>query len=124
MTRLEYIIIIGILVILAVWAVQRNIAYRSEVSLWEDNFRKSPNNTRVLVNLAYAYKEAGEEEKGIAALTRAFTLQPDLMEYFRAAAIASRENATLLTERDMWNRGERSNYQSQESYDRGYEGVR
>ena len=101
MKLLPYILIIGILVF---WTLQRNAVYRSEVSLAEDNFVKSPNKPRVCVNLAYAYKKTGEDEKGIAALTRAFQISPDLILYFRALDYVYSQDGYMVVEKDVWDR--------------------
>jgi hypothetical protein len=93
-----------ILLMLGVWTLQRNRVYRSQVTLWEDNFRKSPNRARVCVNLAYAYKLAGQDELGVAALTRAFKLNPQLPLYFAAEKFAAEHGGRLVVEKDVWNR--------------------
>ena len=99
MRILVYVFIVGLL---AFWTLQRNEVFRSEVSLWEDNFLKSPNKPRVCVNLAYAYKRVGENEKGIAALTRAMEIHPELIPYFAAVRYAGEQGGRLLTEIDVW----------------------
>jgi tetratricopeptide (TPR) repeat protein len=93
------VLIIGML---TMWSWQRNAVYRSEVSLWEDNFRKSPNKTRVLVNLAFAYKKEGKDDLGLAAFTRALEIDPGLIIYMKALKYADEHGAKLITEKDIW----------------------
>jgi tetratricopeptide (TPR) repeat protein len=52
--------VVGLLLLSgALLTVLRNHDYRSEVALWEQTVRLSPNKSRVHANLGYAYKEAG-----------------------------------------------------------------
>jgi hypothetical protein len=103
MTRILYIGALGLIIgVLTLWSWQRNSVYRSEVSLWEDNLLKSPNKTRVLVNLSYSYKKEGKDELGVAALTRALEIDPGLIPYMRAIKYAYEHGAELTTEKDVW----------------------
>ena len=45
--------------------INRNLVWRSELTLWEDTRRKSPRIVRPLINLGRAHGEAGETEKAI-----------------------------------------------------------
>jgi len=101
--NLIYIVVFSIIIgVLAVWTLQRNTVYQSAISLWEDGFRKSPNKTRVLLNLATAYKNNGKTDLGMAAVSRALELDPDLITYFKFLDYARKEGATFVTEKDMW----------------------
>jgi len=102
--KLEYLIFGLIILVLVAWTLQRNMVYQSDVRLWEDTFMKSPNKPRVCVNLAYAYKRIGENDKGIAALTRAFKIDPLLPAYFEASKYANEHGGRLITEKDVWDR--------------------
>ncbi len=92
-----------IIAILLAWSRERNAVFASEVALWEDNLLKSPRDVRVLVNLAWAYKRAGRDEDGIAALTRAIEIKPMLADYFQALIYAQEHGGRLITEKDLWN---------------------
>ncbi|MCX8027994.1 MAG: tetratricopeptide repeat protein [Thermodesulfovibrionales bacterium] len=48
-----------LLVALCVLTHHRNTVYYSEISLWQDTVKKSPDNTRALINLGYAYSQKG-----------------------------------------------------------------
>jgi tetratricopeptide (TPR) repeat protein len=52
-------VVVLLLLIGAMLTVLRNQDYRSEVALWEQTARLSPNKSRVHANLGYAYKESG-----------------------------------------------------------------
>lgn len=56
--------------------VARNEVYRSEVALWEDTVRKSPDKARAHNNLGYAYQQAGRHAEAEQAYARAIALQP------------------------------------------------
>lgn len=53
-------------VLLASLTIKTNLAWKSEVTLWEDAAAKSPNKARVLSNRAFAYFEAGDLERAEA----------------------------------------------------------
>ena len=61
---------------LGVLTVSRNMAYRSEVALWEDTVRKSPGKARAWNNLGYAYQQAGRVPDAEAAYLRALRIDP------------------------------------------------
>jgi tetratricopeptide (TPR) repeat protein len=52
-------------VVLSAAAHARNTVWQSEVKLWEDSVRKSPENARAHVNLGLAYSEVSLQEKSI-----------------------------------------------------------
>ncbi|OGQ93990.1 MAG: hypothetical protein A2521_04410 [Deltaproteobacteria bacterium RIFOXYD12_FULL_57_12] len=68
--------------------VSRNLAYVSEIALWEDTARNSPGRARVHNNLGYAYYLAGRFPEAQVAYLEALRLAPD----FRLA----RSNLALL----------------------------
>jgi protein O-mannosyl-transferase len=51
--------------VLGVLTMKRNMVWRSELSLWQDSYQKSPNKLRPLVNLARAHSLLGNTEKAI-----------------------------------------------------------
>ncbi|MBP2688947.1 MAG: Tetratricopeptide 2 repeat protein, partial [Deltaproteobacteria bacterium] len=61
---------------LGVLTVSRNMAYRSEVALWEDTVRKSPGKARAWNNLGYAYQQADRYPEAEAAYLRALQIDP------------------------------------------------
>lgn len=55
----------------------RNMAWRDNVSLWQDVTAKSPNKARAWGNLGVALSVAGRGEESIGALNQALRLRPD-----------------------------------------------
>lgn len=58
----------------------RNIDYRSEIALWQDTARHSPDKARVFNNLGYVLQSAGRLDEARQAYQRALTLQPDSLK--------------------------------------------
>jgi tetratricopeptide (TPR) repeat protein len=56
----------------------RNVQYRSEISLWEDAVAKNATNPRAHVNLAYAYELQGEFDRAESEYREALAVQPAL----------------------------------------------
>lgn len=56
----------------------RNQVYATEISLWEDTAKKSPNKARVHNNLGYAYLLAQRRAEARREFTAALQLDPDL----------------------------------------------
>jgi tetratricopeptide (TPR) repeat protein len=73
---------------LAVGTVLRNKDYRSEVALWRDTVRKSPESARAWNNLGYALQLQGQAQEACAAYARALRLDPE--------QVRARVNATDL----------------------------
>lgn len=71
--------IAALLSVLALFTVLRNQDYRSEVALWEDAARKSPDKPRVHNNLGDAYRQAGKLDAARASFRRALALDPDYL---------------------------------------------
>jgi len=61
---------------LGVFTAERNLDYRTEVSLWQATVRESPNKARVWNNLGYAYQLAGDIPAARQAYQRALALDP------------------------------------------------
>jgi hypothetical protein len=54
----------------------RNVQYRSEISLWEDAVAKNATNPRAHVNLAFAYELQGEFDRAESHYREALVVQP------------------------------------------------
>jgi protein O-mannosyl-transferase len=67
----------AILIILSYFTWARNNDYRSEVALWEDTVKNSPNKARCYNNLGYAYELEGRYVEAKTAYTRASQIDPD-----------------------------------------------
>ena len=68
----------ALLLALTSLTVLRNQAYATEISLWEDTVKKSPNKARVHNNLGYAYLQAHRTEDARQEFTTALRLDPKL----------------------------------------------
>jgi tetratricopeptide (TPR) repeat protein len=76
-TRTVRAAVAAILLMLGCFTVMRNQVYRTEVSLWEDTVRTSPDNARAHNNLGFAYFHAGRNAEAMAEYREALRLQPD-----------------------------------------------
>jgi tetratricopeptide (TPR) repeat protein len=63
-------------VVLAAAAFARNRVWATDVSLWTDAARKSPEKSRPFLDLGTALREAGRPEAAIASLRRGLELEP------------------------------------------------
>lgn len=65
------------MLVLAVFTIQRNSAYEYQLSLWLDTVQNSPNKARPHNNLGFAYALEGEPDKARQHYLTALRLQPD-----------------------------------------------
>ena len=95
-TKIRYAVP-ALLLALAGLTIARNQIYRSEVALWEDTVRSSPNKARAHNNLGYAYFLAGKLSQAEQAYLTALKLKPD---YSRAEynLSALRSGAVIFSE--------------------------
>lgn len=70
----------ALLVVLSVLSVQRNQVWASHVEIWSDSVRKNPYGARAHMNLALAYKRAGDPHQALPWLQRGLDLDPGLAE--------------------------------------------
>lgn len=89
-----------LVLVLAGLTMARNEVYRSEVALWEDTVRNSPNKARPYNNLGYAYFLAGDLAQAEQAYSTAIRLKPDfwLAENNLARLPGPAQSAGLLNE--------------------------
>ena len=86
---------IALLVLLlaaALLTAQRNLDYRSEITLWQTTAQRSPNKARVHNNLGYAWLLAGNKDEARREFERALQLDPQHME--AAGNLRRLENTT------------------------------
>ena len=69
---------IFISVIFSVLTIQRNKIWASEVSLWADTLKKSPQKIRPVINLAQAYTKVGTFDLAIEYYEKALILNPNI----------------------------------------------
>lgn len=61
----------------AAWTPNRNLAYRSELALWQDSVRTSPHSGRAWNNLGHAQELSGDTSAAVASYRPALTLDPE-----------------------------------------------
>lgn len=66
-----------LIVVLGTFTYLRNLDYRTEVTLWEDTVKKSPNKARAYNNLGCAYFSIGRLNDAEKAYAKALELSPD-----------------------------------------------
>jgi tetratricopeptide (TPR) repeat protein len=66
--------------VLAVGTYQRNRVWESEISLWSDVIKKSPNKARPHFNLGAAYSKQNRSEEAVPFYKRALEINPNLAE--------------------------------------------
>jgi protein O-mannosyl-transferase len=72
-TILIFCVFVGVLGVLT---MKRNTVWRSELSLWQDTYKKSPHKLRPLINLARAHSMQGESEIAINYYQEALLKEP------------------------------------------------
>ena len=78
---------------LGVLTMKRNTVWQSELSLWQDTYKKSPHKLRPLINLARAHSMQGEPEIAI--------------KYYQEALLKGPESLPLIIiwENFIWQKG-------------------
>jgi len=75
-TRTFIALALCLAIVLGGYTVARNGVYRSEIALWEDTVRKSPQNPRAFNNLGYACFVKGRKDQARDAYRRALEIDP------------------------------------------------
>jgi protein O-mannosyl-transferase len=65
---------IFIIILFSIITIQRNQIWASEVTLWNDSFKKSPNKIRPIINLAHAYTTFGSFNLAIQYYEKAMSI--------------------------------------------------
>lgn len=82
------ITVVAVILVLTVATVARNQVWRSEISLWEDNVRKSPYNARGHNNLGVAYRHKGRFDEAFTQFMTVLDIDPAMVEaYFNIGMI-------------------------------------
>jgi tetratricopeptide (TPR) repeat protein len=77
--RYYWVMLVAVAAVLSVVTVNRNAAYRTSLSIWEDTVQKMPDNTRALNNLGFFYLEAGRNVEAINCFSQALDLVPNFV---------------------------------------------
>jgi tetratricopeptide (TPR) repeat protein len=72
------IVSIFIVILFSILTIQRNQVWTSEVTLWSDTFKKSPNKVRPIINLAHAYTTFGSFDLAIQYYEKAMSINPKI----------------------------------------------
>lgn len=75
--RWMWVISIALVVVLGGYTISRNNTYKTEITLWEDTVRKSPDKARGYNNLGYAYFLAGRYDDAKRAYMRSLEINPN-----------------------------------------------
>lgn len=73
-------LLIAFLLIIAVLTWRRNALWNDHIAFDEDNLRRSPNNERVCLDLAFSYLAAKRNAEALPLLERAVQLRPGLSQ--------------------------------------------
>jgi tetratricopeptide (TPR) repeat protein len=72
------VISIFIFIIFSILTIKRNQIWASEVSLWSDTLKKSPQKIRPVINIAQAYTKVGNFDLAIRYYEKAMDLNPNV----------------------------------------------
>jgi len=70
------LILCGLTLLLGILSIERNMVWRTELSLWQDTYKKSPGKLRPLINLARAHSIEGNREDAIRYYEEALSKGP------------------------------------------------
>jgi tetratricopeptide (TPR) repeat protein len=77
------------ILVLSLASFQRNKIWSNELTLWEDNIKKSPRKARVNASLGRVYGTLGRYPEAIDYLSRAIALKPEVITYENRGVIYS-----------------------------------
>jgi Tfp pilus assembly protein PilF len=80
-TRWAGIVLTVLVMVLAVWAYQRNSIWQTEETFWTDNVQKSPGKARPYQNLAYSLQARGDYTGAIANYQKSLAIAPHPTAY-------------------------------------------
>ena len=72
------VISIFVSIIFSGLTIQRNLIWSSEVMLWNDTLKKSPQKIRPVINLAHAYTTTGNVDLAVEYFEKALELNPNI----------------------------------------------
>ena len=81
-----------VVTVLLVWgSYERNKVWRSEITLWEDCVKKSPNKNRPHYNLGLYYSKQGRHQEAIEAYKKALHIKPNDAGMYHNMGVAYRK---------------------------------
>jgi len=75
---LEVMVFIQIILLFSALSMERNKVWRTELSLWQDSYRKSPKKVRPLINLARAHSLEGNNRDAIRYYEKSLLKAPGI----------------------------------------------
>ncbi len=81
---------------------RRNEVYRSDLSVWQDVLKRSPNNLRALDNAAMCLLEREQPDEALVYLNQALAINPRQVEAWIALGQARMLQKDPLAARDAW----------------------
>jgi tetratricopeptide (TPR) repeat protein len=97
-------ILCAVVLMLCIWTYERNQVWRSDITLWSDCVKKSPQKARPLTNLGVILSDNGNYEAAIAHYTRALQIKPDFAEAHNNMGSALVEQGKLKKAMSHFNR--------------------
>jgi tetratricopeptide (TPR) repeat protein len=76
------VVLAGIVALFSFWTFERNEVWRSDLTLWSDAARKSPNKVRPHNNLGLALARIGDHEQAMACYEKAVRINPNLPQAY------------------------------------------
>ncbi len=87
--RLRFkIVLLFIVGILSMLTYERNKAWQSELTLWQDNVLKAPRNPRAYLGLGVAYGHLGDHAREIVNYEKAISFDPEYPKAYNNLAVA------------------------------------
>lgn len=80
-------LIVLTVILSAYWTHERNYLWGSQISLWEDNIRKSPDKARVHGNLGKAYLDNNQYDKARIEFEKVIQIDPDYLGAYDNLAV-------------------------------------
>lgn len=87
--------VVAVILILAGTTIARNQVWHSEISLWEDNVRKSPNKARGHLNLGVAYRQKGRFDEAFTQFMTVLDVEPTMVEAYLNIGMIHEKNGNF-----------------------------
>jgi tetratricopeptide (TPR) repeat protein len=84
-------LVCAVVVVFSIWAYQRNQVWENQVTLWQDNVKKSPHKARPHANLGKALADRSLIDKAIENYQRALQINPNLAQAHNNLGMAFEE---------------------------------
>ena len=85
--KFQLIVFIATIIILSIAAFQRNMAWTTEISLWQDTVEKTPLKARPHANVGLVYDNKGNLDMAQEEYARAIQLEPNYLAPYGSLAV-------------------------------------